>query len=296
MSEVSAPPANPVPVRVRLPGAGWVGLALVGVFVTLAAVAPSLAAHRPGALVGDPVEAPSLEHLLGTNQLGQDLAAQMLFGARSSLLVAAMAGVGTLVLGALVGVSAGWVGGRAESVMMRVVDVALAVPRLPLLIVIGVYAGRDLVTVALVMSVVFWPATARVLRSEVAALRNRTHLRAARAFGAGAVSTLRRHVIPEIGLVLVAAMVVAAGRAVLFEAGLAFLGLGDPSRPSWGSIMRDARLSRGIFYTPIWTWWLLPPVVAIVLVLLGLTLIGVALEQHVSPRLARHLGREGAGR
>lgn len=272
----------------RFPAVGWVGVAVLGTFVVLGAAAPAIAGYPPAALSGRPVEAPSAAHLLGTNQLGQDLASQMLYGARSSLLVALMTAVGTLLLGALVGIPAGWAGGRTDLVLMRATDVVLAVPRLPLLIVLGAYAGRELATVALVMSVVFWPPTARVLRSEVRSLRQRVHLRAAKGFGGGAAHVITRHVLPEIRLVVVAAFVVAAGRAVLFEAGLAFLGLGDPSRTSWGSIMRDARLSRGLFYTRIWTWWMLPPVVAVALVLLGLSLVSMALEQKVNPRLARH--------
>jgi peptide/nickel transport system permease protein len=116
-------------------------------------------------------------------------------------------------------------------------------------------------------------------------------VKAALGFGAGSLHVMRRHIVPDIGLVLVASLVAAAGRAILLEAGLAFLGLGDPSRTSWGSIMRDARQSQSIFYTDIWTWWMLPPIVAIVLLLLGMTFLGVGLEQRINPRLSRH----GAG-
>lgn len=272
----------------RLPPIGWVGLGLVGSFVALGAAAPAIARYPPQSLSGQPVEPPSLDHLLGTNQLGQDLASQLLHGARSSLYVAAVTAAIALLLGALVGITAGWAGGRTDFVVMRAVDVVMAVPRLPLLLILGVYAGRDLLTVALVMAAVFWPPTARVVRGEVRSLRRRTHLKAAQGFGGGITHLLGRHVLPELRLVLVASFVILAGRAVLFEAGLAFLGLGDPSRTSWGSILRDVRMSRGVFYTPIWTWWMLPPVVALVLVLLGLSFVSMAMEQKVNPRLARH--------
>lgn len=277
------------------PRVGWIGLSLLGTFVLLGAAAPVLARFPPRALAGRSVEPPSFEHLVGTNQLGQDLASQLLFGAQASLLVAMMTAVGTLLLGALVGVPAGWLGGKTDFVLMRAVDVVLAVPRLPLLIILGAYVGRNIVTIAVVMSVVFWPPTARILRTEVRSLRQRLHLKAAQVFGGGAGHALRRHVFPELRLVIVAALVIAASRAVLFEAGLAFLGLGDPSRTSWGSIMRDAENSQGLFYTWIWTWWMLPPVVAVVLVLLGLTFVGMALERGVNPRVARHEADRVAG-
>ena len=140
----------------------------------------------------------------------------------------------------------------------------------------------------MIMSLVFWPPTARLVRAQVRSLRQRLHVRAALAFGASTVDVMRRHVVPEIGLILVASLVAAASRAVLFEAGLAFLGLGDASRVSWGSIMRDARNAPGLFYSDAWLWWMLPAILAIILVLLGLTFLGVAVEQRVNPRLARH--------
>ena len=274
--------------RPPFPVIGWVGLAILGLFVTLAVAAPLLAGYDPIALSGDPLEAPSSSHLVGTNQIGQDLASQLLYGARASLLVAAMTAAGTLMLGATIGLVAGWAGGRTDTALMGVVDVFLATPRMPLLILIGAFAGKDLVTLAVIMSLVFWPPTARLIRAQVRSLRQRLHVRAALAFGAGTFDVMRRHVVPEIGLILVAALVAAASRAILFEAGLAFLGLGDVSRMSWGSIMRDARTAPGLFYSDAWLWWMFPAILAIILVLLGLTFVGVAVEQRVNPRLARH--------
>lgn len=272
---------------------GWVGLALVGTFVVLALASPYIRPYRAAALSEEYLQPPSHLHLLGTNPIGQDLASQMLDGARSSLMVAALAGFGTVLLGSLVGLAAGWLGGWVELVLMRVVDVLLATPRLPLLLVVGAYAGRRLVTVALVIALVFWPGAARAVRAQVLSLRRRAHMKAALGFGAGTIYLLRRHVVPEITLILVAQLLAAAGRAVLLEAGLAFLGVGDPSRSSWGAIMEAARRSPGLFYGPEWLWWMLPPMLAIVLVLLGMTLLGVAVEQRMSPRLARHQAVRG---
>lgn len=269
-------------------GLGRIGLSVVVTFVTLAALAPLIRPYRPDALSGDLLQAPSWRHLLGTNQIGQDLASQMLEGARSALLVAVLAGTGALVLGASVGLLGGWLGGWVDLLLMRVVDVFMATPRLPLLIVVGSFAGRRLEVVALVIALVFWPGSARIVRSQVLSLRHRSHLRAAVGFGAGTVHVLRRHVVPEIALLLAAQLLAAMGRAILIEAGLAFLGIGDPSRISWGSIMQDARSMPGLFYTAAWLWWMLPPMVAIVVVLLAFTFIAVALEQRINPRLSRH--------
>lgn len=274
--------------RFRLPGIGWVGLSLVGLVTVLAVAAPWISPYRVTALAGLPLEAPSLSHLLGTNSVGQDLASQLLSGARASLFVAAVAGGATVALGALVGMIAGWKGGRTDAVLMRFTDVVLVIPRLPLLILAGAYAGRDLLTVALIIAATFWPPTARVLRSQILSLRRRAHVTAAVGFGAGAVHVIRRHLLPEVGLILAAELVTAAGRAVVLEAGLAFLGLGDPTRSSWGSIIREALGFNALFYTQAWAWWLVPPLVCVSLLLLGITFLGLTLEQRLNPRLVRH--------
>jgi peptide/nickel transport system permease protein len=272
----------------QLPAIGWVGLAIVAVFVGLALAAPWLSAYRVTQLAGRPLEAPGAAHLLGTNGVGQDVATQLLNGARVSLFVAVLAGGGTLVIGALVGMVAGWSGGLVDAVLMRIVDLVLVVPKVPLLIVIGTYAGPSLPVISLIIALTGWPPTARIVRSQVLSLRRRAHIKAAVGFGASTGEVLSRHILPEVGLILTAGLVGAAARAIAFEAGLAFLGLGDPSRASWGAMLRDAIGFGGIFFTDAWKWWLVPPVLAVSLLLLGVTFVGVGLEQRINPRLSRH--------
>jgi ABC-type dipeptide/oligopeptide/nickel transport system permease subunit len=291
VTAVSAPTAARPPSRrhaLPFPVIGWVGLAIVAVFVGLALAAPWLASYRTTELAGNPLEAPSAAHLLGTNGVGQDLASQLLNGARVSLFVAVLAGGGTLLIGALVGMVAGWSGGVVDALLMRVVDLVLVVPKVPLLIVIGTYAGPSLPVISLIIAVTGWPPTARVVRSQVLSLRRRAHIKAAVGFGGTTGQILRRHILPEVGLILTAGLVGAAGRAIAFEAGLAFLGLGDPTRASWGAILRDALDFTGLFFTDAWKWWLVPPIAAVSLLLLGVTFLGVGLEQRINPRLTRH--------
>lgn len=278
----------PVSRRPRWPLIGWVGVALVSGFSIVALLTPWISPYRPDALIGRSFEAPSGRHLLGTNQIGQDLASQLLAGARTSIFVALVAGVLTVAIGAVAGVLSGWLGGVVEMAIMRLVDVSMAIPRLPLLILVGLYVGSSLTAVSVVIALFFWPGTARVVRSQVRPLRRSARVKAAIGFGAGTAHVVRRHIVPEIGLILVASLVGAAGRAVLFEAGLAFLGIGSSSRMSWGTTINNARRSVGIFYTNIWTWWMLPPVLALMLLLLGITFVGVAVEQWINPRLTRH--------
>jgi peptide/nickel transport system permease protein len=269
---------------------GWLGVAVVAGFAGLAVAAPWLSHYRTTQLAGQPLEPPSAAHLLGTNGVGQDVASQFLHGARVSLVVALLAGGGTLLIGALIGMVAGWSGGAVDAVLMRFVDLVMVLPRVPLLIVIAAYAGPGLIVLSAIIALTSWPPTARIVRSQVLSLRRRAHIKAAIGFGGTSGQILRRHILPEVGLILAAGLVGAAARAITFEAGLAFLGLGDPTRASWGTILRDAIGFGGIFYTDAWKWWLVPPVAALILLLLGVTFIGVGLEQRINPRLARHTG------
>ncbi|HET7486577.1 MAG TPA: ABC transporter permease [Acidimicrobiales bacterium] len=268
---------------------GWIGLGILAAFAAVA-LASSWIPHDPSHLFrGQYLRPPSRHHLLGTNQIGQDLASQMLEGARYSLLVALMAGAGALVIGTTVGLVAGWCRGWVDTAVMRTVDLLLALPRLPLLLLLGLYVGRDTPSVALVIALLFWPATARAVRSQVLTLRRRNHVRAAIGFGAGSLHIVCRHLVPALAPILTTQFLLASGRAVSLEAGLAFLGVGDPNRMSWGAIMQQARSTPGLFYGPAWFWWMLPPILAIVLVLLGMTFLTVSLDHRFNRQLSRHV-------
>lgn len=288
-SPITAGGQGPV-VNVRFPLIGWIGAGVVGAAAGVAMFAPRLAGYRVTELAGEPLEAPSASHLLGTNVVGQDVASQMVYGARMSLFIAIVAGGLTVLAGALIGMTAGWLGGKVDAVIMRLVDVALVIPSLPLLIVLGAYAGPSMATIAVIIAATAWPPSSRIIRAQVLSLRRRAHLQASVGFGARTPHVLRHHVLPDVGMILAAGFVGAASRAVMMEAGLAFLGLGDPTRASWGRLMRDAIDFDALFNTSAWSWWLLPPAVAIAVFLLGMTFLGIGLEQRINPRLARHGG------
>jgi len=281
------PAAAPLSGR-RTTVAGAVGGLLLAVYVALVLFGSRLAPFRATELAGASLEPPGGEHLLGTNILGQDLASQLILGARASLLVALLAGAGTVLLGGVIGVLAGWFPGWFDSVLMRVTDLVLILPKLPLLLLIGALTGGSVLGLSLVISLLFWPTAARILRSQVLSLRSRTHVRAATGFGAGTWHQLRRHILPDLGLLSVAEFIPAAGRAVGLQAGLAFFGVGDPTQPSWGAMIRDAIAFRGVFITDAWKWWLAPPIVALVLLIIAITLLGTAAERRFNPRVARH--------
>ena len=167
---------------------------------------------------------------------------------------------------------------------MRFVDVLLALPFLPLMIVLGVYVGPGLVTEIIVIGAVIWARTAREIRSQVLSLRERSYVAAARAMGARNGYLLTRHLAPAVAPLVIPQLVRAANVAILLEASLSFLGLGDPAAKSWGTMLYYAN-ARSAFLMDAWLWWVLPPGLCIMAVVLGFALVGYALEERARPRL-----------
>ena len=263
------------------------GAAVLVLFVLVALAAPLLAPYDPHAFSGRPLERPGPAHLLGTNDAGQDILSELIYGARVSLAVGLGAALGTVALALLVGGVAGYAGGPLDAVLMRLVDVMLTLPRLPLLILLAAFLGSGLPQTVAIISLLFWPATARVIRAQVQSQRARGYVRMARNFGGGPGYVLRRHILPSIAPLIAFGLVAAAGRAVAMEAGLAFLGLGDATAKSWGLMMRCALDLPGLLLTDRWLWWLLPPGLCITLLVLALVYVGMGLEGRLHPRLAR---------
>ncbi|MEX2658539.1 MAG: dipeptide/oligopeptide/nickel ABC transporter permease/ATP-binding protein [Acidimicrobiales bacterium] len=260
------------------------GAVVLGFLVAVALAAPLLAPYDPHDRVGPPFAEPSGSHLLGTNDVGQDLLSELVHGARVSLLVGTVAAVAATVLGAAVGVTAGYVRGALGAGLMRVVDVVLSLPVLPLTIVIGVFVGPGLRTQILVIAAVIWAGVARELRAQVLSLRERDHIVALRAMGAPASHVVPRHVLPAVAPLMVPQFVLATKTAIVLEASLAFLGLGDLSAKSWGTTLSIAH-ARSAFLTDAWLWWVIPPGLAIALTVLGFALVGAGFEERARPVL-----------
>lgn len=271
----------------HLPADFWLGALIVLGLGAVALLSPLLAPYDPYAFSGEPLERPSRAHLLGTNDIGHDLLSELIYGARVSLLVALAAGAGTVLIGVLVGGTAGYIGGWPDRILMRLVDGMMSLPRLPLIILLVAFLGSGLPQTILVISLLFWPATARVVRAQVQSVRGRGYIRIARFLGGSHPYIFFRHVLPQIGPLVAQGLIVAAGQAVAVEAGLAFLGLGDPTVKSWGLMIRFALNFPGLFLTDRWLWWALPPALCITLLILGLTLVGIGLERRLNPRLGR---------
>ena len=263
-----------------------------GVLIALllvAVLAPVLAPYDPRALAGDALQPPSRRHPLGTNNIGQDILSQIVWGARTSLAVALGAASVAVGLGIVVGLTAGLLGGVADVLAMRVVDVFLAIPRLPLLVLVGALVGASRGTLILLIALLTWPVVARLLRSQTLSLRQRGFVAAARGFGGGPAYVVRCHLLPAVAPIAASSFILIAGNAILLEAALAFLGLSDPIGVSWGLMLNRALLQPGLYFIDAWMWWVLPAGFAITLAVMGFAFLGVGLEPALNPRWRRGL-------
>jgi peptide/nickel transport system permease protein len=281
-SVAGATPAPRRRFRLGLGIAGTIGAVLLAVFVFVAVFAPWLAPYDADERPGAPFARPSDAFPLGTDDVGKDLWSLLLLGTRTSLVV----GVGTALLaiavGALVGALAGLLGGWVDTAAMRSVDVVLALPFLPLLIVASTFAGRTVTAQILLIAALTWARPARLVRSAVLEARTRGHVEVAEGMGASRTRLLWRHLSVGTAPILIPLFLRAAMGAILLEASLAFLGLGDPSRASWGTILYWANV-RSAFLTDAWRWWVVPPGAAIALLVVSMGLVGVAIEARLNP-------------
>ncbi len=263
---------------------GKAGAAILTLLAGVAVFAPLLAPHSADALAGPPLLPPGDGFLLGTNDLGQDIFSRLVFGARTSLAIGVAVALLATTIGVVVGLSAGLLRGAWDQATMRVVDIVLTIPFLPLLIVLQVFLGGGPLSLVLILGSVLWARPARELRSQVLSVRERGHVQAAMAMGASSSHLLGRHVFPAVAPLVVPQVVRIARSAILLEASLSFLGLGDPTLTSWGTMLFHAQ-ARSAYLTDAWLWWILPPGLAIGLAVLGVALLGYAAEEITRPRL-----------
>lgn len=259
------------------------GLALLAVLLGAALCARWVAPAGPHALSGRPLERPSMTHPLGTNDVGQDLLAMLLYGARTSLTIGFAAALLSTALAWGVGLLAG-AGQRADAVATTLTDLLLALPFLPLAILLIAHLGGRPAVVILTLGLLSWPAFARVIRARVRGELRQGYVEAARALGARPARLLLRHLLPATVPVATAKFVLTVQYAVLAEASLAFLGLGDPATVSWGGLVHRASGYSLIFATDAWRWWLLPPVLGIATLVLASALVGWALDDAAEGR------------
>jgi peptide/nickel transport system permease protein len=265
---------------------GMVGLVVLAVFVVLAVAAPVIADAEGLSVTratGGVLEPPSSEFWLGTDDKGRSVLTLLIWGTRVSLVVGLLATVISMVIGTFVGLLSGYFSGRAGAVLFRLTEWFLVIPFLPLAIVLATVLGPSLLTIAFVIGVTSWPGTALLIRSQTLSIKERAYLERARALGGGRWHQISRHILPNVMPMVFANTTLTVTIAILAETTLSFLGLGDPTRISWGSMLDDA-YSVGAITTGSW-WFIVPPGLCVVLVVLSFNLVGQALEDVLDPRL-----------
>jgi peptide/nickel transport system permease protein len=268
-----------------------IGLAVLAVFVLLALAAPLLADLRElnpvfARAQGNPQwGSPGEFGPLGTDHIRRSVWAQFVWGSRVSLFVGLAATVLTIIIGSATGIVSGFVGGKADGALMRVTEWFLVIPFLPLAIVLASVLGRSVWNIIFVIGVTSWPSTARLVRAQVLTVKQRLFVDRARSLGASGPHIVAHHILPNVSGLILANATLAVPISILTETTLAFLGLGDPSRASWGKTLEEAFVN-GAMVRNAW-WYFLPAGLGILAVVLAFTMIGRTLEQIANPRLSR---------
>jgi len=260
---------------------GWVGLLGLGLLVAMAVLAPILRPGDPMDLVARPLIPPFTDPRfpLGTDQLGRDVWAQLLYGARVSLVVGLAAAVGVIGIGIAVGTLAGFPGGRVDAMLMRVTEAFQTVPTFLLALALVAAFGASTWNVVLAIAMSSWPATARLVRAEVLTLRQREFVDAARMAGLGPFRVAFREVLPGALQPVVALVGITVGAAILVESALAFLGLGDANQISWGTMIANGRSAIRVAPSLV-----IIPGVFVALAILSVSLVGDAVAARLAPQ------------
>jgi peptide/nickel transport system permease protein len=259
------------------------GLSVLAFFVLVAVFAPLIEPYDPDTQTGAVYEPPSSAHWLGTDDGGADMLSLVIAGSRVSLIVGFAAALVAMLIGGTIGLWSGFYGGKSDTVLMRITDYVLVIPDIPLMIIVAALFGRSLTNIILIIGIIYWTSTARLIRAQTKSVRERAYVKRARALGAGNQRLIGRHVLPQVMPLLIANTVLTVAIAIFAETYITFLGLGDPSLTSWGKLIENAFKGDAVLNE---AWWaIIPPGVCVTLVILALTMIGMGMEDALNPRL-----------
>lgn len=265
---------------------GRAGVIMLAIILTVSLISPALFpfdTKTVGGTSADVLQPPSQQHWLGTDELGRDVFRATLAGSQVSLVIGLLATAISITLGAFIGLVAGYYQGWLGNLLMRVTDFFLVLPVLPLIIVLAVMFGQNFAMLILVIGLTSWPSTARIVRSQVISLRERQFIERVRSLGATDWRIITVHILPNVIPLIFANTVLVIAGSILSEATLAFLGLGDPVRVSWGTMLHFA-FESGAAGLGAW-WYLAPPGFGIIFIVLAFALTGHTLDRILNPRL-----------
>lgn len=270
--------------------AALLGLGIIGAVVLLAVFAPVIAPydvhekHYSESGAAETLEPPSMDHPMGTTHLAEDVFSQWVYGSRVSLIVGFFSGLAVLVIGTSVGLFAGYYKGKVDLVLMRFVDVLYGIPALPLVLIIAMFFGNSVWNLIIAMALVLWRTMARLIRSQTLTLAEQPFVKAAKAAGASDLRIMYVHIAPNLVPLMLIESTFVMGAAILVEAGLSFLGLGAANMVSWGTMLQLTFTSGAI--RTAW-WWVLPPGLSIMLLVVSFFYISRGIEDITNPVVNR---------
>ncbi|MFB6186349.1 MAG: ABC transporter permease [Halobacteriaceae archaeon] len=263
---------------------GLAGLIILSFVVLVAIFAPQIATHDPSATdYYNQYAPPSSEHLFGTDDAGQDIFSQLVYGARPAIQVGLSSAAAVAFIGMNVGLFAGYFGGYVDDILMRLVDFAYGIPFTPFVIVLMTLWKPSLWTIAIAIALLLWRQTARVVRSQVLSIKEKPYIKSAKASGASDLRIIYLHIAPNILPLVFLYGTFAIGWSILTEAGLSFLGFGDPDAVTWGQMLQAAYQSQALA-RDAW-WWFILPGGAIMLTVISAFLVGRGYEELLNPEL-----------
>ncbi|MGL4456764.1 MAG: ABC transporter permease [Plesiomonas sp.] len=268
-----------------------VGSGIIVAFILLALSASMVTTHVPDKRVGRPHEAPSAEHVMGTTRMGRDVMSQVIHGGRISLAVGFGAGIIVCTLAVAMGVTAGYFGGKIDEVLTFFMNVMLVIPQLPLLFVLAAFIGQaSPLVITLIIGLTSWAWGARVVRAQTMSLREKEFVKAAELLGEPSWRIILVEILPNLMSIIGASFIGSVMYAIMTEATLEYLGLGDPNVVSWGIMLYNVQTSSSIL---VGAWWeVIAPCVALMILVVGLALLNFAVDEIANPQLRSHKGMQ----
>ncbi|MDK2866369.1 MAG: peptide/nickel transport system permease protein [Clostridiales bacterium] len=264
---------------------GVVGFSMLVIFILIALFGPMIVQYDPQVFGerADVLNPPSAAHWLGTDDLGRDVFKALIVGSRVSLIVGVAATFISMFIGTSVGIFSGYLGGKTDNVLMRITDVFLVLPWLPLMLVLAALLGSNIWNIIFVIGITGWAGTARIVRAQTLTEKERQYIERSKSFGASNLFIIWHHIFPNVFPLVFANTILVTATSILSETTLSFLGMGDVSKPSWGTTLHFAFESGALSNKAY--WYFMPPGVCVLLLVLAFTLMGFALDEIVNPKL-----------
>jgi peptide/nickel transport system permease protein len=261
----------------------WVSLAVLCTYIAIALCAPLITPYGPTEIVGKPLQPPGNGHPLGTNDLGQDILSQLVYGARITLLFGFCAALLSVLISTCVGIIIGYYGGLVDEIVSRSIDIFMPIPMFPLLIVLTAFFSPGVLQISLLMGILGSIHGIRIIRAQVLSVSQTNFVEGARAIGATDFHIMFRHILPNVMPVVMVKFVSSSQRMLVMGVGLSFIGLWDTTTVDWGTMIQNS-YSNGGMALGLW-WWLLPPGIAVIGISLALAMIGYSFEEKINPRV-----------